>query len=343
MLGKLIKYEFKATSRLLTPLLICMLALGIIGGAVAALQTRLIEKEYPGVFDRFFEETDNLFNFFTNPDSFIPDQEYSDNYEYPYDKEYGFDAEPGFTAARTLQPEEKTEWRMILVSVTFSLLLLLAGGLACGPVICLILLGYRYYKNMFTDEGYLTFTLPVTPTQNLWAKLITGTVWQILIGGVMILSLSMFFIFGVGTNPFVNIGNLSGIIGQILRLFISLPVDQTGGLWILFSESLFSVILGIPAGLLMVYFAVTLGCQIAQKHKIVASIGLYFALTIARTIISYILQIAVTIPTVAASEHISETLAYSLTGIPNILISLITIAVCFLVSRNIIKNHLNLE
>ena len=36
-------------------------------------------------------------------------------------------------------------------------------GLIAFGVISTVFILYRYYKNLFTDEGYLTFTLPVTP------------------------------------------------------------------------------------------------------------------------------------------------------------------------------------
>ena len=38
----------------------------------------------------------------------------------------------------------------------------------------------RFYKNLLGDEGYLMFTLPVTPAQHITAKLTVGTVWTIL-------------------------------------------------------------------------------------------------------------------------------------------------------------------
>ena len=38
----------------------------------------------------------------------------------------------------------------------------------------------RFYKNLLGDEGYLMFTLPVTPAQHITAKLAVGTVWTLL-------------------------------------------------------------------------------------------------------------------------------------------------------------------
>ena len=51
---------------------------------------------------------------------------------------------------------------------------------------------YRFYKNLFTDEGYLTLTLPVTPSQHLLAKTISGTFWVVLSYAVITISIYMF-------------------------------------------------------------------------------------------------------------------------------------------------------
>ena len=52
----------------------------------------------------------------------------------------------------------------------------------------------RYYRNLYGDEGYLMNTLPVTPAQHVWAKLICAFLWE--------LGLSLIHISLVGTVPF---------------------------------------------------------------------------------------------------------------------------------------------
>ena len=41
-----------------------------------------------------------------------------------------------------------------------------------------ILIMYRYYTNLFTDEGYLTFTLPAKTSSILTAKVINAIIWS---------------------------------------------------------------------------------------------------------------------------------------------------------------------
>ncbi len=37
----------------------------------------------------------------------------------------------------------------------------------------------RYYRHLFTTEGYLSFTLPVTPAQHIGVKLVTAIVFEL--------------------------------------------------------------------------------------------------------------------------------------------------------------------
>ena len=67
-----------------------------------------------------------------------------------------------------------------------SIFLLLFTAVSFGVM---LMLGIRFYKNLFTDEGYLTWTLPATPAQQLWAKIISGTIWYVI--DILLYSLSL--------------------------------------------------------------------------------------------------------------------------------------------------------
>ena len=44
-----------------------------------------------------------------------------------------------------------------------------------------ILLYFRFYKSHFTDEGYLTFTLPVTAAEIFWSSFLVILGWMVII------------------------------------------------------------------------------------------------------------------------------------------------------------------
>lgn len=63
--------------------------------------------------------------------------------------------------------------------VSLMLMLYIFGIIAIG-IITLVVLVMRFYKNLFTSEGYLMHTLPVKASQHLNSKLIVAVLWSIL-------------------------------------------------------------------------------------------------------------------------------------------------------------------
>ena len=67
-------------------------------------------------------------------------------------------------------------------------MLMFSGFLLCSVLslftacaVTLIFVFIRYYKNFFTDEGYLTFTLPVKRSTLLNAKTVNAMIWGLLL------------------------------------------------------------------------------------------------------------------------------------------------------------------
>lgn len=44
--------------------------------------------------------------------------------------------------------------------------------------VTVVVIVYRFYKNLLGSEGYLMHTLPVTVHQLIWSKLIAAVVWM---------------------------------------------------------------------------------------------------------------------------------------------------------------------
>lgn len=132
----------------------------------------------------------------------------------------------------------------------------------------------RFYKNLFTDEGYLTFTLPVSRGKILASKTINGMIWSVY--EVVLLAVS--FIITV-----LSYGIISSImlpdIGDI-PTDIPLELPEIGG-W--FYGYLIIVALMIVCSLYFsvttVQMCVTLGAVLAKKAKLIAMIGIYYLIT----------------------------------------------------------------
>ena len=68
----------------------------------------------------------------------------------------------------------------IVPKVLFALFLIVNGILIIASSFgVMIYIAIRFYKNLFTDQGYLMFTLPTTSSQLLHSKIITGVLWTL--------------------------------------------------------------------------------------------------------------------------------------------------------------------
>lgn len=109
--------------------------------------------------------------------------------------------------------------------ITSSVLLLIFGFAII--VVTFVVVVLRFYKNLYGDEGYLMFTLPVKPHLLLISKVMAGFCWMLLSTMAFIgaLSLSLYG-FGVEGNLFTNIMNelekysLQNVIYPIIGLII---------------------------------------------------------------------------------------------------------------------------
>ena len=181
-----------------------------------------------------------------------------------------------------------SDWIGLPMSGVMLLLLYYFAIIATGIGIS-IYFAVRYYKNMFTDEGYLTHTLPVTARQLLLNKVITMSVWNLISGIAVIASMMVF-----GGVAVMSLGAKHG--GFAMDILDA--VDEMKDFW----HSSFSMgftTFGITIVCLMLASAVqnammiigsiTLG-QMVHKHKILGSIGAYFA-------ISAVIQVVTTMGT----------------------------------------------
>lgn len=91
--------------------------------------------------------------------------------------------------------------------MTTSVVLLLLG--IAVPIITFVVIAMRFYKNLYSNEGYLMLTLPVKPHLLLAAKGITAFVWMLLSFGV---TTGAFYIsmYGLGIT-----GELSMVMNQL--------------------------------------------------------------------------------------------------------------------------------
>ncbi len=156
-----------------------------------------------------------------------------------------------------------------------------------------IYLTVHFYKTMYTDEGYLLHTLPVTKHQILISKILVSSLWVYIIYIAMLLSLAIFalgFVGGVTSSTFPELLQqiavfLESVWPEMLREMgpdgVSLLIHYAGSMGLL-------MLLGIPSGLLCIFGATSLG-QLFPKHRVLMSILCYAGIMIAEAMITGIL------------------------------------------------------
>lgn len=159
---------------------------------------------------------------------------------------------------------------------------LLGMAILASALVTLVLICIRVQKSFFESEGYLTFSLPVTTENLLWSKIITGTLWLLINGVVIAVTLTIFAAFGTASGTFVNASVFDffgGLFGGFADLFAALfSSDATPGMWAMALIGVLDLLAFALLQILSLYFAVIAGGMMAKKHKLLAAIGVYLAI-----------------------------------------------------------------
>lgn len=140
-----------------------------------------------------------------------------------------------------------------------------------------IYLGVRYYKSMFTDEGYLTHTLPVSARELLLNKVITMSAWNLITIAGILVSLVIF-----GGVAFLALKPLNSEFARdVIRALAELPElfndPSLAGFQGFCASLLLMMLTSAFSGTMILIGAITLG-QMVRKHRILGAIGAYFAI-----------------------------------------------------------------
>ena len=238
-------------------------------------------------------------------------------------------------------------WGAAVLFLFVSVVAICASGI--GTVILVLI---RFYKNFFTDEGYLTFTLPISRAKLFLAKITNAMIWNLLHSVLLTLCLMLALLIappaekGELINPVVYEG-----IGEFLKLiFTDIPFEAV--LWILLYT--FEVLIGLFVSSLisvcLFHMCITIGSIVAKKAKVIAGIGIYYGVNIlfstALSIIGNLLTLGLLGGFVEIISGIESTRAImSIIAVIGLLVisMLVTVAVAiYFATLDMIKNKLNL-
>lgn len=164
---------------------------------------------------------------------------------------------------------------LLLTSYMLYLLVIVAASLGTYMVIAV-----RFYKSIFSDEGYLTNTLPVTRSSILLSKMISGGLWTVL--DVCLIALSTYILLSTTFLKEMLITHQTDIIQE---LNFSNITELTHCIYIIVFIFIISALSALP----IIYASIILG-QLFENHKILGSVVVYFALTTLISLLSTILM-----------------------------------------------------
>ncbi|MBQ9991204.1 MAG: hypothetical protein IJP31_09750 [Lachnospiraceae bacterium] len=204
-----------------------------------------------------------------------------------------------------------------------------------------IYLALQFYKSMYSDEGYLTHTLPVTSVQLLTSKGLVVSIWTVLCSLGIILSILIAGSMAVHSFPEMDWQTMwMEIQTEWQELLIALEMEGVN-MSQLIVPGIIGIVISVFYGTALIIGSLTIG-QLARKHRIAFSFLAGIVISWLVSALQSIIQIPISFQlTFNQSLGIFPYMVGSL-WIQDILYAIVTV-VLFIVSNNIIKNRLNLE
>lgn len=221
------------------------------------------------------------------------------------------------------------EHSLITIFLLVYLLLYILAIFACF-IITIIYLTVHFYKTMYSAQGYLTLTLPVSPITTFHVKLLTSAIW-------MFLSFTLVFasLFGL----------LAAVASHLDMDYITYTLDN--------SKALYMSSIGMRSGEYIAYMIIAyllmcflnplrlyVSCSIGQlfnQQKVTASIIIGIILFFAHS------SITSTFTNLVDFYVESENLLFSDTAWLLLCFDLLFVILFYIGNVIIIKKHINLE
>lgn len=179
------------------------------------------------------------------------------------------------------------------LSIALTLFTLFAGFIVWAGVVGLFIVTVvRFYRTMFTDEGYLTLTLPVSTAALVMAKYLVGfvimaagTALAIILYSMMLAPLTSDYGLSASTTILAMLSGSFGFFDD------QAPAAVAAGA--------VNAIVGIGYQLGLAYLALTMGAWLAKRHKVAAAVGIYLG-------ISWLLSLVFSVANVLALVGIGD-------------------------------------
>lgn len=137
-------------------------------------------------------------------------------------------------------------------------------------MITMFMIVFRFYKNLLSNEGYISWTLPVSVDEHLFVKLATAITW--ILCSMLVITLSLFILMAGN----INIGEMFSSISTVYKA-INYGVGGKLGVYII--EIILNGFVYATQTVLMLYCAMAIG-QLSDNHKIGMAIVAYLGISV---------------------------------------------------------------
>lgn len=221
------------------------------------------------------------------------------------------------------------------LTLAFILFSLLASGVSFATE---ILIAIRFYKNLFSHEGYLTHTLPATRTQHLAAKTISGSFWLFL--NQLLMVGSIFLV--IATSDVVSLyrENKNVFLTELALTGLDLSPAKVIPFMLLF------LLLSTVASVIMIYASIVIG-QHFQSHPVLGAVISYIGINTIFAIISAAVLTASGLFLVISNDTAVMTGIHATNNVVRTLyismaLSVVAAVVLYIISQGLMKKKLNL-
>ena len=184
---------------------------------------------------------------------------------------------------------EKGAYGIFTVAILSAIISAIAVG--ASVLVTLILVYLRFYKNLFTDEGYLTFTLPVSRRDLLLSKTVNAMIWMVLHALLLVLCALLFLLIAPPPEEVGDFWNLTAF-ESLGRGFADVWTQWGAWTFLYGIEALLLAVCSLFYSISLVHFCITVGSVIAKKMKLLAAIGIYYAVNMVTSFFSQMLPYA---------------------------------------------------
>lgn len=230
---------------------------------------------------------------------------------------------------------DTTAYSILRGSSIFMLVIAILATLGLSFVFVIV----RFYKNMYTGEGYLTLTLPVKSTSHLFVKFTSAVLVNVV---SIIASVLAVCLFTAGDWLKEIVKAAAYIIKQVAEV-------AEGHLLFYCLEFIPLFLMMMTCSILMYYMCISLG-QLFRKNRILAAVGVYFALYVINQIISTVLTAVYSISAMTWLDEILSSwtkqdylAAVHVFFAAYFVICALLALVYFLISKFVLTKKLNLE